>query len=126
EVVEAIIPKSEADPVAVIVQFLVGFGNLIGRSAHIRVGPSRHYTNIYAVLVGSSSVGRKGTSFEVVAEILTEVDSHWWSNCRLFGLGSGEALVASVRDSDPDNPDESSPKDKRALVTEGEYASILK
>lgn len=129
ELVRAIMPNSEADPAAVLVQFLVCFGNLIGRSAYFQIGASRQFTNLYAVLVGNSSTGRKGTSFEAIADILKEVDAGWWQECRVFGLGSGEALVASVKDasfSSNENRSLRFNKDKRALVTEGEYASILK
>jgi hypothetical protein len=61
-VVRAIEPESEADPAAILVQFLVGFGSLIGRRAHVVVGSTRHYANEFAILVGQTSSARKGTS----------------------------------------------------------------
>ena len=62
DIVKTIAPHSEADPVAVLIHLLVMFGNIIGRSAYYPVEATRHYMNIFAVCVGESSKGRKGTS----------------------------------------------------------------
>ena len=52
EVARMLAPYSEADSASHIVQFLVLFGNLIGRSAHRMVGGTRHGTNLFALNVG--------------------------------------------------------------------------
>ena len=62
EFVRAIAPNTEADPAAILVQFLVHFGALVGRGPHFRVEGDEHHANLYAVLVGDSGKGRKGTS----------------------------------------------------------------
>src|SRR6266487_2574069 len=62
EVVEAIKPHSEADPVAILIQFLALAGNAMGRTAYYLVEDDRHHMNLFAVLVGESSKARKGTS----------------------------------------------------------------
>ncbi len=64
-VVRVIEPHSEADPVALLFQFLIGFGSLIGRRAHFTVEATKHYTNEFLVLVGETSKARKGTSWGV-------------------------------------------------------------
>lgn len=134
EFVRAMEPITEADNAAVLIQFLVGFGNMIGRSAHVMIGAGRHHTNLFAALVGNSGVGRKGTAWELVKLVLSRVDTQWWSDCRIFSLGSGEGLVAQVKDPDILSPEEmakekprfETPKDKRGMVIEGEFGQVLK
>ena len=63
ELVELISPHSEADPVALLASFLVGFGNLVGDSAHFVAEADRHPCRLFATLVGETSKGRKGTSW---------------------------------------------------------------
>src|ERR1022692_24418 len=63
EFVQMIAPNTEADPAAILVQFLVSFGALIGRGPHCRVEGDQHHTNLYALLVGATAKGRKGTSW---------------------------------------------------------------
>ena len=52
-----------------MIQCLVAIGNIIGRSAYYKVEGTRHYTNLFAVLVGQSSKSRKGTSWDRIAEM---------------------------------------------------------
>lgn len=133
DLVNSLIPHCEADKAALLIQFLVGFGNMIGRQAFVRVGAAKHYCNLFTVLIGDSSVGRKGTAWEYISEILKRVDDIWWQDCRIFGLGSGEGLIAAVKDPDPVDPEElkkprpsiAVPRDKRGFVTEGEFAATL-
>jgi hypothetical protein len=114
EVVRRIEPHSEADPAALLTQTLVGWGSLVGRGPYYLAEADHHHTNEYAVLVGTTAKGRKGTSWGRVLALLSAVDSYWAENRQLFGLGSGEALIDAL-DGD----------DKRALVHEGEFARLL-
>src|SRR6266545_1431944 len=60
ELVRAIDPHTEADPAAVLIQTLVMFGNVIGRTAHFRVEADIHYLNLFTAVVGQTAKGRKG------------------------------------------------------------------
>ena len=62
DIVGAIAPHTEADPVAVLVQLLVACGALIGGGAWFKVERTRHYPNKFALLVGDSAVARKGSA----------------------------------------------------------------
>ena len=134
EIVRAIEPHSESDPVALLVQLLVGFGNIVGRGACYRVESDWHYTNLNAILVGDSSKARKGTSWGYIIRLLKEVAPNWTSRCVQSGLSSGEGLIWAVRD--PSERTEQVGKhraapdagveDKRLLVTETEFAKTLK
>jgi Protein of unknown function (DUF3987) len=135
-------PHSEADPVALLVQFLIGVGSLIGRGAHFIAEADKHYTNIFAVLVGDTGTGRKGTSWGQVKRVLESLDETWARDCLSGGLSSGEGLIYNVRDAvvstkpikaggeevgvDGHLIADKGVTDKRLLVFEGEFASVLK
>lgn len=97
EVVLAIEPHTEADNAALLVQFLAAFSSLIGRTAHFRAEADIHYTKLFAVLVGVSSKGRKGSSWGHIKRLCTRVDESF-ENCVQDGLSSGEGLIYHVRD----------------------------
>lgn len=122
-IVRIIEPHSEADPAALLVQILVAFGSCAGRAAHFAVEADRHYPNLNAVLVGATSKGRKGTSWGHVKRLFETVDERWTSERIQHGLSSGEGLIWAVRDLGPnyDGVD-----DKRLLVLESEFATVLR
>jgi Protein of unknown function (DUF3987) len=121
QIVAVLAPHTEADPVALLVSLLVGFGSVIGSEPHYRVGPTAHRTNEFTVLVGPSGAGRKGSSWDAVEAILAGVDPAWAHHRVVSGLSSGEGLIWHLRDRD----DGLTP-DRRLLVLEPEYASVLK
>jgi len=131
--VMAVEPHTEADPVALLVQFLVAFGNAAGRSPHFRVEGDEHHTNLDAVMVGRTSKGRKGTSWGRVRQFYAQADSAWTKGREVSGLCSGEGLIWAVRDPvyevDEDGDQKMSDpgvSDKRLMVLEAEFASSLR
>jgi hypothetical protein len=98
ELVETIDPHTEADPAALLVQFLIAFGNVIGRSPYFTAGADHHYPNQFAVLVGPSSKGRKGSSWSAIQHVVGMADSEWLNRCVQTGLSSGEGLIWAARD----------------------------
>jgi hypothetical protein len=141
ELVHAIEPASEADPVAVLVQFLAAFGNLIGRGAYFSVESDRHYANEYFCLVGKSSKARKGTSWGRVRGIFAAVDSKWLEERVQTGLSSGEGVIWGVRDpiykseriKERNKPvryvkgqTDEGVSDKRLFISEPEFANVLR
>lgn len=145
ELVRALEPHTESDPLAILVQLLVAFGNLAGRSAYWAIEADRHYANLFAALIGPSSKGRKGTSWGHARRLLKAIDPAWADTRIVGGLSSGEGLIYAVRDPvyrrEPiragkgknapitgyeqilSDPGES---DKRLLALEPELASVLK
>jgi hypothetical protein len=117
DIVRAIEPHTEADMAAILVNVLVGFGNLVGPDPHFRVEHDRHALRLYAVLVGDTSTGRKGQSWSTPRHMLTTVDPTWKGRIT-SGLSSGEGLIYNVRDDKE--------PDKRLLVVEEEFAQALK
>jgi hypothetical protein len=122
QVVQKIAPNTEADPIAILTQLLVGCGTLIGRGAWFQVEATRHHPNQFLPLIGDTARARKGSSFDHVARLLTEVDPAFPSRLTT-GLSSGEGPVWAVRDP---NGQDRGVADKRLLVAEPEFASVLK
>ncbi len=123
EVVAKVDPHTEADPVALLLSYLLGFGNLVGRGPYVPVGGDRHGLNLFVTLVGDTASGRKGTSWGEVRRILKGVNRDYVDTRIRHGLSSGEGVIAAVRDGtseqDPGEPD------KRLLVVESEFARVL-
>jgi hypothetical protein len=139
--VRAVEPASEADPVALLVQFLLGVGNAAGRSVHATVEGDRHGVNEFAVLVGRSARGRKGTSWSRVRQTVAKLDQAWVDGRVMGGLSSGEGVIWNVRDPVIETQNvakkgqpadfqevqtDAGIDDKRLLVIESEFANVLK
>ena len=134
EFVKALDPHTEADPVAVLIHALVVFGAAVGRGPHLVVDGSRHGVNEFAVAVGSSGKGRKGTAEARTKETFRLADPEFMTRRVKGGLSSGEGLIFQVRDPIENfNPKEekwsiSDPgeEDKRLLAIEQEFGGVLK
>src|ERR687893_1889130 len=90
EIVKAMEPHTEADPVALLGSLLCAFGNAIGRGAHFWVGSDVHHLNLFCALVGESSKARKGMSWNYVAGLMAAGDGGWAAGGVASGLSSGE------------------------------------
>lgn len=134
ELVRAVAPTTEADPVAVLITFLTCFGNACGRGPHLRVGDSRHGANLFNVLVGETSRSRKGTSQDGPLRLMRRADEGWATERVTGGLSSGEGLIWAVHDEvQRFNPksgawevSEPGVSDKRLLCVEEELSQVLK
>ena len=139
--VDTVSPHSEADSVALLIQFLVAVGNLLGRSGHAVAESSKHFANLFVVLVGKSAKGRKGSSWSHVKRLFHGIDETWTQERVVSGLSSGEGLIWAVRDPiETQQPLKEKGRvagyemvvtdpgvtDKRVLVIEEEFAQTLK
>jgi hypothetical protein len=132
DVVRAIAPHTEGDPVAILVNFLIMFGSAVGRSAHAAVGATRHFANEFAILVGKTSKARKGTAYDEALRLCTLADLAW-SERVVGGLSSGEGIINAVRDAtykiksnSEEVLDDPGVADKRLLAVEQEYSAVLR
>ncbi len=142
QIVRAIEPHTEADPAALLLQLLVMFGNIVGRTAHFKVEADTHYLNLFAGMVGKTSKARKGVSLGRARAMFAPIDPQWVSGSITSGLSSGEGLIHHVRDAveklhvvkdkhghvlDYEKViEDHGIADKRLLVIETELASTLK
>jgi hypothetical protein len=62
QIVDTIAPSTESDPVAILAHTLVEVGNAHGRKSHAVVEDTFHFPNLYVLLIGATSRGRKGTA----------------------------------------------------------------
>jgi hypothetical protein len=123
EIVAVIEPQTEADPAALLTQILTAFGNVVGPEPHCEADGARHGMNLTTVLVGESSKARKGTSWNRIRKLFAEIDPQWEKERVTSGLSSAEGLIAEVADVDGDSTETC---DRRLLVVEEEFASVLK
>lgn len=133
EAVELIAPHTEGDRVAVLINMLTAVGSAIGRGPYFQIGATRHHTNLYAGIVGATSKGRKGSSWDPPLDIMRNTDPRWAEDRIASGLSSGEGLINEVRDRVVGGDPESGIKvldagvsDKRLLVVESEFSQPLK
>jgi hypothetical protein len=144
KIVNAVAPYTEACPAAILLQYLARFGCSVGRNPHILIGNTRHHARLYPLIVGKTSDGAKGTSYQVVAALFSRAESPKPSTGRrtglwlvqqnstlrrVSGLSSGEGLIEAVRDANGDDPNakgyDEGVDDKRLLVLEQEFAGTL-
>lgn len=131
--VKAWAPHNEADPAALLVTVLAGWGSVVGPGPHHFVGDDRHPARLFACVVGRSSAARKGMSAGPPLAVLIEIDPEWAEHCRASGLSSGEGLIYRVRNPKWESkgagkePKMTDPgvADKRLLVQEAEFARVF-
>jgi hypothetical protein len=135
DIVHTIEPKTEADPAALLLQFLVAFGNSLGPHPYFDIEGAWQKTNLFCLVVGRSAKARKGTAWAHVKRILEDVDRSWTKNCLASNLSSGEGVIWAVRDPNPKKHSgaehgrrgmEKTIVDKRLMVIQSEFASALR
>jgi hypothetical protein len=137
EIARVIEPHSESDPAAILIQLLTAFGSAIGREPYYLIEGDKHTTNIFVLLVGATAKGRKGTAWGRTRQVFEMIDDHWVRERVVKGLASGEGLIWAVRDpiirrernaggEYEDKEIDPGIDDKRLLVIESEFASLLR
>lgn len=130
-IVRAIEPQTEADPAAMLFSLYAGAGASIGKGPHMVAGAEEHGARAWPLVIGRTAGGVKGTSWAEVRRVLKEADHDFYSTKVVGGLSSAEGLIYAVRDGgDPDTSDDDKGfdpgvQDKRLLVVETEFASVL-
>jgi len=92
-----------------------------------------HHLKLNVGLVGVTSKGRKGMSWNYVRELMSAADELWTDERVQHGLSTGEGLIHTVRDSVESKDEDGNieimdegVEDKRLLVLEAELARVLK
>jgi hypothetical protein len=130
DVLDAVEQETEADPAAIVFDFIARVGCLVGRGPHFSISHDRHGTNAFVLIVGSTGSGRKGTSAAYPRELARIADPALQTQS---GMSSGEGLIETIKDErivgiNKDGSDKIEPgvTDKRVIVTEAEFARTLK
>jgi Toprim domain/CHC2 zinc finger len=131
EVVTTLQPHTESDPVALLMHYLVYFGNCVGRVPYFQVESTRHFPNLFAVATGATAKARKGTAAERIRRIFEMVDREWACERIHGGMSSGEGVIYAVRDpvygtgKKIDEVIDPGIEDKRLLLDEREFYQAL-
>ena len=124
QIVQKIEPHTETHPASLLVQLMVGFGNMVGRRPYFKTERDEQHPNLFAVIVGDSSRARKGTSWGHAKHILAQVDAPWNDQRVMSGVASGEGVIGELRDEKGEEA--KSYRDKRMMLVEGEFAQVLR
>src|SRR5215831_9178408 len=133
DVVNTILPHTESDPVALLLQYLVSFGNVVGRQPYYFIEGAEHYSVLFALLAGPTAKGRKGTAANRIRPIFDVADNDWAHNNVTSGISSGEGIIHAIHD-DIYGTDkktgmqvlvEAGVDDKRMLLDEREFSAAL-
>jgi hypothetical protein len=106
-IVRELEPHSEADQASLLIELLVAAGNALGRETPAyRVESDLHRGRLFAVIVGATSRGRKGTSWGRVEHVMRGVDADWADGHVLHGgLSTGEGLIQALNNFDSEEED---------------------
>jgi hypothetical protein len=138
EFVRMVEPHTECDANWLLILFLLYSGNVLGRSRYFMVGGDKHYMKLFAVCVGPTSCGRKGSATGPVEMFFRESPEGKEPGLGhlLTGLSSGEGLIWAIRDAifkkvrdkqgkvEEQCIDEGE-SDKRLIVNTGEFFGVL-
>jgi hypothetical protein len=113
EAVKVISDYTEADPAAVLATVMAYLGSLIGPDTWFEISGVKVNAGLYVLIVGPTAMGRKGTSHSMAKKVLGPMPSVR----PLVGLGSGEALVTELANTELSN--------KHIMIIEEEFARLL-
>src|SRR5262249_40032974 len=133
DVVTALLPHTEADPAALLLQYLTCFGNMVGRKPYIRAANANHYPNIFVLIAGRTARSRKGTSGQDIRVVMECADPDWVRDNIKSGISSGEGIIEKVRDARYELDKKTQTllcvdpgiSDKRLLLDEREFSGAL-
>jgi hypothetical protein len=119
---------------AVLVHLLVGIGNIIGRLRFTPVKATLHYPNLFAAIVGRTSRGGKGETWEIARWFLRQIDLYWSGTCLMEGEATTSAgIINSIRDAEPESTRprkghirDEGVSDKRLCIVEEEFGKVLR
>lgn len=121
--VQTLEPFTEADPVGLLVHLITEFSCMIGRNSCVKLDGALNPLLFYAVLVGGTSKGRKGTANKRIGQGFKQAFPNWTRGETKGNLSSGEGLVNAVRDKKGSDP---GVRDKRLFLVQSEFGSMLK
>jgi hypothetical protein len=132
---QTICDTTDAAPAAVLVHLAGVIGTAVGRGPYTEMLGEEH-ANIYALVVGKTGYGRKGTSWAPVRRASYTALPEWAENGITSGLSSGEGLIAHFSAKDeaevpgtpqgPPLPPQPETPPTPTLLVETEFASVLK
>jgi len=139
---KAVAPYSEADPAGILLHTLLMSGCWIGTGPHALVEHQPHPPRLFVLQIGRTASGRKGTASSHPKLIFSDLEPDWMKTRVKSGLSTGEGLTYLVRDEQTERMPikkngrhtgefetlvtDLGESDKRLLIIEPEFASVLK
>lgn len=121
--VKEAMPHTEADPVGVMAQVLSMYSAAINGAV---VPPNERPITVWTVLVGPSTVGRKGFAYDTAERILTDTLEDFMSAKQRGGVTSGAALINTLFESfNDDLATEASDDGGRVFIVDAEWPDTL-
>jgi Protein of unknown function (DUF3987) len=126
----ALRPHTEAADEVLLLHLLAFAGNFLGRESYAAADGARHPPNLYALFVGPTASGRKGSAYNQASQFFP--GEYLRENVET-GLSTGEGLIHAVRDRQTSTAEDGSTKvddpgvaDKRRLIIEDEFSRALR
>jgi phage/plasmid primase-like uncharacterized protein len=123
---------TEANPVAVAMNYMTFLSANYGRDVYLYVGNTKHHARIYSLHVGRTGRGRKGEALGLVHRIRHRLEHKqgFLGQTHTGGLSSREGMVCLIQDPpDPEKGEETAEAvgtwDKRLWIVETEFANVL-
>lgn len=121
--------NKEVNPHAAGLAFMTVLAAGLGRGCYLAIGDDWHHPRLFALHVGRSGRGRKGTSTKLATRIARAMDERHPDvsfQRHSGGLSSREGLVMKIHDGFKDGKNDVEPiHDKRLWILESEFANTL-
>jgi predicted transcriptional regulator len=114
QVVATLEPHTEADPAALLLHFLVYFGNAAGAGLHLFTDTAQP-ARLNVVVVGEAA-GRKGTANNAIKELMADAAPDWKGRITP-GISTAQAVISLV--------DDDYASDRRLVLLETEFGRLL-
>jgi hypothetical protein len=119
---------SEANPVAVALNFITYLSAMVGRDVYLPIGDTFHHCRIFGCHVGRTSEGRKGDAMGIIRRIHRELgkvhSADLLGQIHGGGLSTPEGLIRLIHDGIGKGKNrEEAISDKRLLIEEPEFGS---
>jgi hypothetical protein len=125
DIVAAADPSTEADQVGVLGTLLAAAGAHIGPGPYVQIGNTRHPLLVWPLLFGRTGSGRKGEATDTALMFVRRASVELLDAITVGGLSSGEGLIERIRDPDESKEDAGGTDDKRLLVIEPEFSTVM-
>lgn len=139
--VKTLAPGTEGDPVGILGSLLVGYSALLGPQVRVKISAlDNHPTLMWALLLGRTADGRKGSSTGAAKYLFRMVNEEFYGAYTVSGISSGEGLIKEVEDPSEEDLELAESVgalvgatldrsavvgDQRRFVIETEYANLM-
>jgi len=124
EIVRAIAPHTEADPVGLLAHLLAKASCYMGRGPYVELDGSPNPLLFWPVVVGDTGKSRKGSASKRIDRMFKDAFPEWTGGAFRGALSTGEGLAFAVRD--PMSEKDKGVEDKRLYLVQSEFGSMLK